>query len=223
LDEIGDLGLRSQIKLLRLIQEEEYYAIGSDEVEYANVRIIAATNADLAAKQQEGDFRRDLFYRLATHQIKVPPLRERLDDDLPCLLEHFVAKAAHTLKKQKPRIPAVLYGLLETYHFPGNIRELETLVFNIVNICKSNTLPVKEFRKYVENHSAGRKIPAEKKEPIISIRTSTGEFPKLKAIKSYLIRQALKKTGGNQSAAARLLGVSQSSLSLVIKKEKTEP
>ncbi len=128
LDEIADLEPSSQTKLLRLLQEGEYYPLGSDRVQLSRARVVAATNADLEARQKQGSFRKDLFYRLMTHWVLLPPLRER-PEDLPLLVEHFAREAAASFGKPAPEAPPNLILLLRGYSFPGNVRELQSLVY----------------------------------------------------------------------------------------------
>ncbi|WP_330220578.1 sigma-54 dependent transcriptional regulator [Syntrophotalea acetylenica] len=150
LDEIGDLSETSQIKLLRLLQEQEYYQVGSDIPQISDARIIAATNKDLRKMVEKGTFRNDLYFRLCTHQVQIPPLRDRLED-IPLLLEHFLDKAAKTMKKKKPSYPAELITLLSSYDFPGNVRELKALVFDTVARHNNGMLSLKRFRELVGN------------------------------------------------------------------------
>ncbi|MCK4515426.1 MAG: sigma-54-dependent Fis family transcriptional regulator, partial [Spirochaetaceae bacterium] len=131
LDEIGDLDNAAQVKLLRLLQEGEYYALGSDSPGRSSARIIAATNADLQQRQMDGSFRRDLYYRLMAHHVRIPPLRERMED-LPLLLDHFIAESAQLLSRPIPSTPARLVDVLASYSFPGNVRELQSLVHDVV-------------------------------------------------------------------------------------------
>ncbi|MGB5230495.1 MAG: sigma-54 dependent transcriptional regulator [Desulfoprunum sp.] len=118
LDEIGDLSASSQIKLLRLLQEKEYMPLGSDADRTSSARIIASTHVDLWELQQKEQFRQDLHYRLRTHRIILPPLRERRED-IGLLVEHFAECAAQALKKNMPKIPRELIAMLEAYHFPA--------------------------------------------------------------------------------------------------------
>ena len=122
LDEMGDLDLSSQVKLLRLLQEREYLPLGSDIPRKSHARIVAATNKKVDELRNSPSFRKDLFYRLNSHHISVPPLRER-PEDISLLLLHFIEKAANDLGKKVPTIPPELSTLLKTYHFPGNVRE----------------------------------------------------------------------------------------------------
>ena len=128
LDEIGDLAPESQIKLLRLLQEREYYPLGTDRPRATSARFIFATNIDIA---KETRFRKDLLYRLRSHHIRIPPLRERTGD-LPALVDHFLDKASQAVGKKRPTVPRELLPLLQGYSFPGNIRELEGLIFDAV-------------------------------------------------------------------------------------------
>ena len=146
LDEIGDLSMESQVKLLRLLQERKYYPAGSDTAKTSDARIVAATNQDLLEMTRQGTFRKDLYYRLQAHQVRIPPLRERRGD-LPALVAAFVRDAARETNKKVPAIPAEILDVLGSYDFPGNVRELHGMVFNAVGLSNGNALslaPVKE-------------------------------------------------------------------------------
>jgi DNA-binding NtrC family response regulator len=132
LDEIGDLGPSSQGKLLRLLQDGIYSPLGSDLAKRSDARIVVATNQDLEAARNSGRFRRDLYCRLWRHHLHIPPLREH-GEDLPVLLDHFLEKAAGSLGRDKPAPPHGLVELLACYDFPGNVRELEAMVYNAVS------------------------------------------------------------------------------------------
>src|SRR6185369_15273589 len=148
LDEIGDLSIPSQVKLLRLLQEGEYFPLGSDRPKRLKARVVVATHQDLSLKQVAGTFRRDLYYRLCTHLVHVPALRER-KGDLPLLLDHFLEDAARALGKKKPTPPRELLQLLVTYSFPGNIRELKALVYNAVSVHRDRVLSMDTFMKTI--------------------------------------------------------------------------
>jgi DNA-binding NtrC family response regulator len=212
LDEIGELGQGSQIKLLRLLQEGEYYPLGSDRVHASSARVIAATNSDLLSQQEAGRFRKDLYYRLMAHNIEVPPLRERFED-LPLLVDHFLEQGASELNQPKPSVSGELIGLLESYGFPGNVRELQSLLFDALATGSGGTLPLAPIRSYLAKHRQGGdsiEVEPVDSESRFSYR---GRFPTLKEVQDFLIQEALRKTGGNQSLAAKLLGVNQSTLS----------
>src|SRR5499433_1819756 len=146
LDEIGDLTVASQVKLLRLLQDGSFYALGADRPGQSQARIVVATNCDVAGSVSAGTFRKDLYYRLRTHHVSLPPLRARLGD-LPLLVHHFVEKAAQALGKPAPAVPHALFQLLRTYRFPGNVRELEALVFDAVARHQGTTLSLHSFKE----------------------------------------------------------------------------
>ena len=144
LDEIGDLSTGSQVKLLRLLQEGEYLPLGSDKVRKSDARIVAATHADLKGAMGLGKFRPDLYYRLCSHRVELPPLRDRTED-LPLLTAHFLKKAATLLGKPAPVAPAELNRYLSAYRFPGNIRELEAIIHDAVARSGSRILPLESI------------------------------------------------------------------------------
>lgn len=208
LDEIGDLTPVSQMKLLRLLQEGEYHPLGSTRPQRSDARIAVATNRNLVARRDSGQFRADLFYRLQTHQVHVPPLRERRDD-LPLLLEHFLEKAARSLGKPTPTPPHELQDLLGLYDFPGNVRELESMVFDAVSRHRAKTLSTEAFRERI-----AQPVPdtAPAAHPLLRPVTSAQEFPKLRATTQFLLSEALRLANGNQALAAQLLGISRPAL-----------
>ncbi|MCC4265182.1 sigma-54 dependent transcriptional regulator [Oceanimonas baumannii] len=218
LDEIGDLSLISQVKLLRLLQEGEYYPLGSDRPRRIRARVVVATHQDLARKQQEGSFRKDLYYRLRTHQVDIPPLRQR-KEDIPLLLEHFLAEAAAELGKAVPTVPGELSVLLANYAFPGNVRELRALAFDAMSRHKSKMLSMEVFRQalgqqvapLVQEDEAGP-------DPFRQMQT----LPRLNEVGDLLVVEAMRRSQGNQSLAARLLGISQPALSKRLKKSAVD-
>lgn len=220
LDEIGDLESRSQVKLLRLLQEGEFYALGSDEPGASSARLIAATNRDLNGLMEKGEFRRDLYFRLMSHQVKIPPLRERMED-LPLLLEHFLSRAAREMNKKKPNYPLELLTLLGSYHFPGNVRELEGMVFDAVARHQRGILSTEAFRNAIErtrDYDAGEFVPE-----FASLLTPNTRFPTIKEATRFLLQEAMSRAEGNQSVAARLLGISRSALNKRLSRAKNAP
>jgi len=210
LDEIGDLTHASQVKLLRVLQEREYYPLGSDVAKRTDARIVFATNRDLEALQASGHFRKDLYHRLKTHHIHVPPLRKRLDD-IPILVNHFLEKAAAALNKKKPSPPKELYALLATHSFPGNVRELESMVFDAVANHESRMLSMAVFEARIsQGPQAGATpvTPAGEASPYAFF----DRLPTLKESASLLIAEAMRRAEGNQTIAARLLGISRTGL-----------
>lgn len=228
LDEIGDLSHPSQVKLLRLLQEDEYLPLGADEHRKSQARIVASTNCNLWELQQAGKFRKDLNYRLRTHRIYIPPLRERLDD-LPLLVDHFLAQAARELNKKKPTPPDTLFTLLNTYHFPGNVRELQAMVFDAVSTHKGGVLSLNVFKTHIQAHMKREKgATAGTQEACALAEDSAAEspltfgsrLPTIKEATRLLVAEAMKRAKGNQSVAASILGISQQALSKRLKSEK---
>jgi len=217
LDEIGDLNELSQVKLLRLLQELEYYPVGSDFAKKSNARIVLATNRDLPALIASGKFRNDLYYRLCGHRIHLPPLRER-SDDLPLLLDHFLGSAAERLNKKKPTPPPELAVLLSLYHFPGNVRELEALVFDAVVRHSSGILSMESFRAVIGDErlvlSAGKTEQSLDGDPLAAI---FGRFPTVGEIEAYMIGEAMRLADGNLGAAGKLLGMGRQTLTKRLK------
>lgn len=212
LDEIGDLNAASQVKLLRLLQEGEYLPLGADKPLKANIRVVVATNCNLDQAMNEGRFRRDLFYRLAAHRVDLPPLRERRSD-IPLLLDHLIAKEAETLGCHVPTYPKELPVLLGTYSFPGNIRELATMVADALSTHESGTLSMRSFRAAVSTTKTNGSTCANQES--LSIGT---QFPTLKDAGEILVKEAMHRSQGNQTIAAELLGISRPALSKRLKK-----
>lgn len=218
LDEIGDLNLNSQIKLLRLLQEKEYLPLGSDQNRNVDCRIVVATNVDLKRKVEEKRFRSDLYYRLSTHLVNIPPLRER-KEDISLLLEHFLAAAADEMGKKKPTYPVELPLLLENYSFPGNIRELRSMVYDAMSTHQSRMLSMETFKKSIDltTNSASVQEQHDRGGEVVFPEN----LPTLKEMSDLLATEALRRTKGNQTMAAKLLGVSTPALNTRLKKMKT--
>jgi len=216
LDEIGDLSPASQVKLLRLLQEGEYYPLGSDSPSQLKARIICATHHDLQAMVAERSFRKDLYYRLHAHQVRIPPLRDR-KDDLPLLLDHFLEKAAAELGKKVPTPPPELAPLLRTYSFPGNIRELQAMVHDAVSQHQGGVLSCEVFLQRIGDARQGPE-PVARQNPFDSL----DELPTLAEAGELLVDAALARAGNNQTLAARLLGISQPALSKRLKQRRSQ-
>jgi DNA-binding NtrC family response regulator len=214
LDEIGELAEPAQIRLLRLIQEQEYYRLGSDTPSKSDARIVIATNRDLKMAMLQGTFRKDLYYRLFAHQILIPPLRSR-QDDLPLLLDSFINYAAKSLDKSAPPYPKELVTLLSSYPFPGNLRELQAMVFEAVARNGSSKLGLEHFKDLIKREREG--IQAVQGQ----LQTCGGDlsggiffshFPTLKEAEDMLVGKALELAQSNQGVAASLLGISRQAL-----------
>ena len=212
LDEIGDLSIQSQVKLLRLLQEREFSPLGSNVVKRTDTRVLVATNRDLAAAVAEGRFRKDLYYRLRTHCIDIPPLSDRVDD-LPLLLDHFLEKAAQALDRKKPTPPPELLSLLAVYAFPGNVRELESMVYDAVSNHKAKVLSMEVFRAriQIEETPDDWDIEAPRTEGG-TLFSAWKRLPTLKQATQDLIAEALQRAKGNQANAAKLLGITRAAL-----------
>ena len=214
LDEIGDLSVQSQTKLLRLIQEKEYLPLGMDIPSICKARIITATCQEITTIDSSKSFRKDLYYRLRTHHIAIPPLRSR-KDDIVLLTTHYIQKAAEELQRNVPSIPRELYALLNLYHFPGNILELQSMVFDAVSMQKGNTLSLESFRQktgisYAKTSVGSSGTPSGEsgnKKIIFS-----DQLPSLSEIEDLLVSEALYRTSGNQSMAAQLLGITRQAI-----------
>jgi Nif-specific regulatory protein len=205
LDEVGDLNLSTQIKLLRVIQAREFERLGSTQTVKINVRLIAATNKDLEKAITDGTFREDLFYRLNVFTIFIPPLRERKPDAL-ALADHFLEKYTKEHNKNIKRISTPAIDMLMSYHWPGNVRELENAIERAVLICDGNVIHGHHLPPTLQTAEASGTM----------VRVSLGE-----AMASYerdLIQDVLKSTRGNRSKAARLLNTTERILNYKVKK-----
>lgn len=220
LDEIGDLNISSQVKLLRLLQEREYSPLGSDLPKHSDARVILATHQDLRALQKDSKFRKDLYYRISTHHIHIPPLRER-KDDIKLLLDYFIMQAAHEMNKKPPVYHGELVNLLSTYHFPGNIRELQSMVFDAVSNHTSKMLSMSIFKARIEMHTGNITNIPQSTNPNPEERTvwtsSLDTLPTLKQACHSLVEEAFIRANGNQSIAARMLGISPQAFSARLK------
>jgi PAS domain S-box-containing protein len=197
LDEIGEMPLEAQTKLLRILQEKEFERIGGNRTMKVNVRVIAATNRDLGRHVREKTFRSDLFYRLNVFPISVPPLRERRED-IPLLSRHFVRVFSERLGKRIRSIHRRAQDRLQSYDWPGNVRELANILERAVIICPGGMLQ--------EEHVTFERGPSE---------STTNAFPTMEEAERRLIQQAMDRTGGvlgGPNGAARLLGVNRSTL-----------
>ena len=214
LDVIGDLNETSQIKLLRLLQEQEFYPVGSDVLKKTDARLIVATNHDLPGLIAENKFRRDLYYRLCAHHIQIPPLRERRED-IPALLDHFLEKASKSLKKPKPALSREVTALLSTYFFEGNVRELNAMVYDAVARQSGGLLTLDCFTGLAENTGSPSqtelRVPSKEVDDVLY--GFFGRFPTLKEMEDYLTSSAMNLTSGNQRSAALLLGIARQTLS----------
>jgi len=215
LDEIGDLSETSQIKLLRLLQEGNYYPLGADRPRRSEARVVVATHRDIPEMVREGKFRRDLYFRLRTHHLQLPALRQR-PEDLPLLMETFVERAAMDLGKAPPAIPTSLFSLLRHYPFPGNVRELEDMVFDAVARHRQGPLLLESFQEIM----ALEEIPGEGPQVELGELLGSESLPTLKEAETLLIQEALRRADGHQGNAARLLGITRQALNKRLLRER---
>lgn len=208
LDEVGELSPTIQVKLLRVIQDRTFTAVGGTEVKVVDVRFIAATNKDLEREVIGGDFREDLYFRLNVIPIDLPPLRER-EGDIPLLSQHFLEKYSREMGKDIGKISAYAMSILEKYSFPGNVRELENIVERSValetsNIVLPGSLTLSNLRMGIEASGTGRKKPLDPNG--IQLDEVMSEIEK-----SY-VTEAMEMARGSKQRAAELLGINLRSL-----------
>ena len=217
LDEIGDLSEVSQVKLLRLLQEKIYYPLGSDQPKQCLARVITAANKDLSRLAvQEGRFRMDLYYRLSTHLIRLPPLRDRRED-IPLLVEYLVASAAKAMHKATPAISREAVTLLQRHAFWGNIRELKAYISDAVARCEGGQIQEGLIAERLGEAVSmmGSQVLATANNPLEAL---FGHFPTFEELADYAVDVALSSTQNNQNKAAQLLGVSRQALHKRLKK-----
>ncbi len=213
LDEVGDLDIALQAKLLRVLQDKTFERLGGTKTITVDVRVIAASNADLSKATDKRQFREDLFYRLSVFPITIPPLRERRDD-IPELADYFVNKYCTEMKKTKKRISREALGLLDKYHWPGNVRELENTIERAIILC--------EGKKILPEHLAIR-IPSTTE---IRLREGAGlkevgQYAQAEAERALIIR-ILNQVRGNKRKASQVLKIDYTTLFEKIKKYKIE-
>ena len=220
LDEIGDLSMLSQTKLLRILQEGEYMPLGSDEFLKTNARFFFATNKNLNQLIEEGKFRKDLYYRIGTHHVQIPPLRER-HHDLLLLINYFIDSASASMEIVPPTWQSEMLICLKDYNFPGNVRELSSIIYDVVSQTAGKSISIetlKQFLRPIINQLELDKFGYNQDNSIVFSQY----LPTLNQINRILIEEAMRRSNGNQTNAAGILGISQPSLSRRLKtiKEK---
>jgi len=206
LDEVGEMSATLQVKLLRVLQDREIRPVGADRVFKVDVRVLAASNKDLAAEVEEGNFREDLFYRLQVIPIVMPPLRERRSD-IPLLTSHFLEKHNRKRSGRPARIVEEAMVHLWEYDWPGNVRELENLLERLVILSEDGVIGVEHLPPSIRSFISEKKIPRPTLgEEGLDLNTAVEEF------ENRLIEEALRRTKGNKQAAARLLGLKRTTL-----------
>jgi two-component system, NtrC family, response regulator HydG len=203
LDEIGDISPKIQVKLLRVLQEKTFERVGESTPTNVDVRVVACTNQDLRKKIEHGEFREDLYYRLNVVEISVPPLKDR-KEDIPALIDHFVNKFNKKINKNIVGISTDVQKIFMNYSWPGNIRELEHALEHAFILCHQKTITVKHLPPAFEKFFV----------------TGEAHFNSMGGDEKLAIVQALEKTAGNKTMAARLLGISRRGIYRKIKEHK---
>ena len=203
MDEIGDISQLIQLKLLRVLQEREFERVGGTQPIKVNVRVITATNKDLLDEIRKGNFREDLYYRLHIVPIKVPPLRERMDD-IPPLVDHFIQKLANRTKKKIKGLEGDTLSVLMDYHWPGNIRELENVIEQAMVLTEGDTIKRSDLPMFMSiDH------------PHADLESQLGSRPLpdiLDDLERELIKAAFRKANGVKTETAKMLGIKTSAL-----------
>jgi len=206
LDEVGEMSLAIQTKLLRVLQEREFEPVGSSRTAKVDVRVIAATNKDLGKEIKEGRFREDLFYRLNVIPIHLPPVRER-KEDIPALANHFLSLYREKNKKEIKEISPKALDLLIRHDWPGNIRELENCLERAVIVARGELLAPADLPPAIQN------LPAGKEDAEIPFPAGIS----LQEAEKALILKTLEDAGGNRSRAAEILGINRRTLQMKLK------
>ena len=206
LDEIGEIDLSTQVKLLRVLESRTFERLGGSETLSSDVRIVAATNRDLAKMVAEGSFREDLYYRLNVVSIKLPGLRER-KEDIPLLVKHFIDMVCADNNRPPLDITPEAMDLLEKYDYPGNIRELRNTVERMVVLARGDLLDTADIPLQIRDYQTPAPAPA-------AVKSTTAPAAKLDLDRNErsLIEQALISAGGNRTKAAEILGISRRTL-----------
>ncbi|WP_394838518.1 sigma-54 dependent transcriptional regulator [Pendulispora rubella] len=247
LDEVGDLPLAAQVKLLRALQDGEIKRVGSDETRFVDVRVLAATNVDLQQRIADGTFRRDLYYRLNVIPIHVPPLRER-DDDIVLLTHHVLQKLARRMGRAPKRVSAEAMEALRAYAWPGNVRELEHAVEHAFVLATGERIELGDLPQMAQQAPSSSRdgrdtdvaeVPraglpglaalAGSMEPqaphvrfdLFALPYAEAKRRAMKAFDDGYVREVLSRSGGNLSAAARHAGLDRSNFRRIVKRRKT--
>ncbi len=206
IDEVGDIPLSTQVKLLRVLQEHQIERIGSSSPIDVDVRVIAATNRNLEEMVSNGEFREDLYYRLNVVKISIPPLRER-KTDIPLLVDHFIRKYAALNEKEVSGVSREVMDKLMKYRYPGNVRELENIIEQAVVLSRDSVIKIEDLPITLQNQEREK------------FNISEGSFQeRVEAFEKRLISKALQEANGVQTRAAQLLGMSERHLRYKLQK-----
>ena len=210
LDEIADLPLHMQVKLLRVVQEKAVRAVGEAREEAVDVRILSATHRNLTDLVAEGRFREDLFYRINVIELRVPPLRER-SEDIPDLAEVILRRLSRRMDTSPPNLDPAALEALQSYAFPGNVRELENILERALTLCTGNLITAEHLRVRSDPRAGSENVP-------VAAVAGGALGAQLEDIERDAIVKALEKTRYNKTAAAKLLGMSFRALRYRVKK-----
>jgi two-component system response regulator HydG len=219
LDEIGDMPAATQVKLLRALQEGEIKPVGSTDTLQVDVRVLAATNVDLSEARQKGRFRDDLYYRLNVIAIHVPPLRER-PEDIALLAYHFLRKHAERLRKGVTRISPEAMEALQSYRFPGNVRELENSIERAVVLGRDDTLRLGDLPQVVREGS-GAAVGAG--DSFAHLRFRKARTMAMAVFERRYLTALLRRVQGNISEAARLAGMDRTNFKRIVRRAGVDP
>ncbi len=217
LDEIGDVPPQTQVRLLRALQDGEVRAVGSTKSRRVDVRVIAATNVDLERAMRQGRFREDLYYRISTFRIDVPPLRERRDD-IPLLSQHLLAKVASKAGRKVRGFSDEALAVLLAYPWPGNVRELTNVLEHAITLCRGDLVDVSHLPSFVSAHVASQ---PQRGAPVGSISSAPFSAARSHLLDEFEVRyltDLLAATDGNLSEAARRSGIDRSNLRRMLKR-----
>jgi two-component system response regulator AtoC len=215
LDEIGEIGSKMQVQLLRVLQEGEIRRVGATETIKVDVRVVAATNRDLRSEVTAGRFREDLLFRLQVVTVRVPPLRERRGDIRP-LIHHFIARHSARLERPAPRIASEVFEMLEHYDFPGNVRELSHIVERAMLLAREGVitetdLPADVTKSWDTHAQRGGQAAG---------GAIAEDWPTLAVLERRYIDRVLSRTGGNKTHAAEVLGIDRRTLNRMFARER---
>ena len=213
LDEIGDMPLSIQSKLLRVLQEKEFHRLGGNRTIKLKARIITATNKDLVSEIKKGNFREDLYYRINVAHIEIPPLRERTED-IPYLVNHFIKKSNRKLRKYIKGISVDALNALQEYHWPGNVRELENIIMNVCINLQDNYIDSVIIPNYNNFDNSGGDIVGDFIDRYIKKYGSEDDLYRklISRIEDALFKKIAKKVNNNKSVMSRILGLSRVTL-----------
>ena len=223
LDEIGELPLTSQVKLLRVLQSNEIQRVGSDQLVQVDARVVAATNKNLRQLSQEGNFREDLFYRLNVIHVTLPPLRERTDE-IPLLYEYFCDEAAESMRRTPIKLSRRLNDFLLSYQYPGNIRELSNIIYRLTCLAGS-TADLEHLPEAIRPEFSGSGVGNNSGEGTLNAKITfedgaLGDYKKAATDRAekHFLQEGLREVGGKVAELARRLDMNRSHLQTVLKK-----